>query len=212
MTNWLTPQRMLAAYARGIFPMAESAADRQLYWFDPEERGILPVGGVHLSRSMRRFLRLCGWHATVNHCFDRVVLACADREETWINAELRGLYQALHQQGHAHSLEVWQGDELVGGVYGLSLGGAFFAESMFSRRPNGSKAALIWLSDHLRRSGFTLWDTQYPNPHLDSMGGLTIDRQDYLARLDQALGIKARFLSGPLPPAQALLQLTTQTS
>lgn len=212
MTSWLTAERMLTAYSRGIFPMAESASDRQLYWFDPDERGILPVGGVHVSRSMRRFLRNSQWHATVDHAFERVVLACANRDETWINTELRDLYRSLHRLGHAHSLEVWQGDDLVGGVFGLSLGGAFFAESMFSRQPNGSKAALIWLSDHLRRSGFTLWDTQYPNPHLATMGGLTIDRQDYLARLDHALTVKTRFLQGPLPDAQALLQVTTQTS
>lgn len=208
----LTAERLLFAYAQGVFPMAESATGSQLYWFDPPERGILPVGGVHVSRSMRRFLRQCSWTASVNRDFAGVVAGCADRPETWINGSLIALYDELHRLGHAHSLEVWEGDSLVGGTYGISLGGAFFAESMFSRRKNASKAALIWLSGHLRRRGFALWDTQYPTPHLASMGGLTISRADYRRRLARALDLPVAFGDDDLPDIQALLQEITQTS
>ncbi len=208
----LTAERLLFAYAQGVFPMAESATDATLYWFDPPERGVLPVGGVHVSRSMRGLLRSCDWHATVNRDFAGVVAGCADRPETWINAPLAALYDELHRMGHAHSLEIWQGDALIGGTYGISLGGAFFAESMFSRRDNASKAALIWMSAHLRRCGFSLWDTQYPTPHLASMGGAAISRGDYRRRLARAIQQPATLISGALPPPQALLQDMTQTS
>lgn len=208
----LTAERLLFAYAQGVFPMAEAAGSTQLYWFDPPERGILPVGGLHMSRSMRRFLARSDWHATVNRDFAGVVAGCADRPETWINAPLMRLYAELHDIGHAHSLEVWQGERLIGGTYGVSLGGAFFAESMFSRRTNASKAALLWLSGHLHRCGFTLWDTQYPTPHLASLGGQAISRAAYRARLMQAVQLPVRFAEAPLPEAQALSQEITQTS
>lgn len=208
----VSAERLLFAYAQGVFPMAESASDPQLYWFDPPERGILPVGGVHVSRSMRRLLRRAGWHATVNRDFMSVIAGCADRPETWINAPLIGLYAELHRMGHAHSLEVWEGDALIGGTYGVSLGAAFFAESMFSRRPSASKAALIWMSHHLRACGFTLWDTQYPTSHLASMGGTAISRLDYRRRLARAVRQPVRFETTALPEAQALLQEITQTS
>ncbi len=208
----LTAERMLAAYAQGVFPMAQSASDPQLYWFEPGLRGILPVGGVHVSRSMRRVLRHCGWHATLDRDFTGVVQGCADRAETWINAPLMALYRDLFRMGHAHSLEVRAGNELIGGMFGLTLGGAFFAESMFSRRSNASKAALIWMSLHLARCGFVLWDTQYPNPHLASMGGQAIPRAEYRRRLAAALGVRADFAGCALPGAQALLQEITQTS
>lgn len=208
----VSAERLLFAYAQGVFPMAESAADPQLYWFDPPERGILPVGGVHVSRSMRRLLRHGGWRATVNADFPGVIAGCADRPETWINAPLIALYDQLRAIGHAHSLEIWEGDALIGGTYGVSLGAAFFAESMFSRRPSASKAALIWMSRHLRACGFTLWDTQYPTPHLASMGGMAISRTDYRRRLNQAVKKPVQFATVPLPDAQALLQEITQTS
>lgn len=208
----LTAERLLLAYAQGVFPMARSAADPELYWFDPPERGVLPVGGVHVSRSMHRFLRQCGWRASINSDFDGVVAGCADREETWINADLIELYRELFQLGHAHSLEIYDGDELVGGTYGVSLGAAFFAESMFSRRPNASKVALIWMSSHLRRTGFQLWDTQYPTEHLTSMGGRAILRGEYRRRLAQAIRTGADFTAAGLPDRQALLQEMTQTS
>ncbi len=212
MSGDLTADRMLAAYAQGVFPMAQSASAPQLYWFEPALRGILPVGGVHVSRSMQRFLRHCGWRATIDRDFTGVVAGCADREETWINAPLFALYQDLFHMGYAHSLEVYAGKELIGGMFGLTLGGAFFAESMFSRRSNASKTALIWMSSHLSRCGFTLWDTQYPNPHLASMGGQTIPRLEYRRRLAAALRIGADITSQDLPDVQALLQEITHTS
>lgn len=208
----LTADKMLAAYAQGIFPMAESAESDQLYWFDPPERGILPIGGVHISRSMRQFLRGCKWRATVDGDFLGVVSGCADRSETWINAPLIDLYQQLHQAGHASSLEVYDGDTLIGGTYGLSIGAAFFGESMFSRRTNASKAALIWMSMHLQRCGFMLWDTQYLTPHLSSMGGRAIGRQEYRRLLAKAIRKPVAFHIGDLPDAQALSQDTSQTS
>lgn len=212
MSGGLTPANMLAAYAQGVFPMAGSASDPQLYWFEPSLRGILPVGGVHVSRSMRRFLRDCGWQASIDADFAGVVRGCADRAETWINPQLFALYQDLFRRGQAHSIEVYDGEALIGGMFGLVLGGAFFAESMFSRQSNASKAAMIWVSAHLARCGFTLWDTQYPNPHLTSMGGLTIPRAEYRRRLSAALRQPADFRAHPLPSAQALSQEITQTS
>lgn len=203
---------MLWGYANGIFPMASSADDPALHWCEPTERGILPVGGVHISRSMRRHLRQSGWRATLNTDFAAVVRACANREETWINGELFRLYGALHEMGRAHSLEIRLGREIVGGVFGLTIGGAFFGESMFSAQKNGSKAALIWLSAHLDACGFTLFDTQYPTPHLTSMGGKVIPRVVYLRRLSRAIRVDADITSRPLPPAQAVWQPRTQTS
>lgn len=208
----LTSEGMLAAYAQGVFPMAQSASDPQLSWFEPRVRGILPVGGVYVSRSMRRFLRHCGWQATLDRDFAATVEHCAERDETWINATLFGLYLDLFRRGHAHSLEIRDGGDLVGGVFGLSLGSAFFAESMFSRRENASKAALIWMSSHLARCGFRLWDTQYPSPHLASMGGQAIPQLEYRRRLSAALRQRADFSASPLPDRQALLQEITQTS
>ncbi|MFV0408840.1 MAG: leucyl/phenylalanyl-tRNA--protein transferase [Paracoccus sp. (in: a-proteobacteria)] len=204
---------MLWGYANGIFPMAMSADDPELHWFDPPERGILPVRGVHISRSMRRDLGRTGWHATLNRDFPGVIRACAAREETWINAPLFALYQELHGIGHAHSLEIRDaGGDLVGGVFGLSLGAAFFGESMFSARRSGSKAALIFLSAHLSACGFALFDTQYPTPHLASMGGQTISRGDYQLRLARAVAVRADITSRPLPDLQSILQPRTQTS
>ncbi len=212
MTERLTASTMLKAYAMGIFPMAPAAGSAELYWFEPTDRGILPVGGVHVSRSMRRLLRRSEWRASIDRDFMGVVAGCTDRNETWITAELLALYAELFAMGRAHSVEIWDQDALIGGVFGLSLGGAFFAESMFSRRENASKAALIWLSAHLARCGYVLWDTQYPNPHLASMGGQTISRGSYRRKLMQALTVKADFLAHALPSAQALLQDTTHTS
>ena len=212
MSDGLTAGQMLAGYARGIFPMAESASDPQLYWFEPALRGILPVGHVHVSRSMRRHLRSCDWQASVDRDFAGVIAGCADRQETWINPPLHALYMELFRLGHAHSLEIWDKDRLIGGTFGLTLGGAFFGESMFSRRSNASKVALIWLSAHLARCGFALWDTQYPSPHLASLGGQTISRSEYRRRLARALKIRADIAARPLPGLQALLQDITQTS
>ncbi|SDD21075.1 leucyl/phenylalanyl-tRNA--protein transferase [Paracoccus isoporae] len=204
---------MLWGYANGTFPMAVSASDPALHWFDPAERGILPVGGVHMSRSMRRALRQSGWSATLNRDFAGVIAGCAAREETWINDTLFALYLELHEMGHAHSLEMRdEGGALIGGVFGLTLGGAFFGESMFSARRNASKAALLWLSAHLDGCGFTLFDTQYPTDHLQSMGGQTMPRHAYRRALARAIRLEVAIDSRPLPDRQAVLQASTQTS
>lgn len=200
----LTAPMLLSGYAQGVFPMAEGAGDPRLFWFDPPARGILPVGGVHCSRSLARDLRRGGWTADPAPDFSAIVAACADRAETWINAPLARLYDELHSLGHAHALAVYRGGALAGGVFGVTLGGAFFGESMFSRQANGSKAALVWLSDHLARCGFTLLDTQYLTPHLASMGGVEIARHVYRRRLTRAIGLRADFRSCQLVPAEVL--------
>ncbi|NHF73403.1 leucyl/phenylalanyl-tRNA--protein transferase [Paracoccus xiamenensis] len=203
---------MLWGYANGIFPMADSADDAILHWLDPLRRGIMPIGGVHASGSMRRHLRRSDWQVTLNRRFGDVVRACAARSETWINAELHHVYDDLHRLGHAHSIEVLDGDLLVGGIFGLTIGAAFFGESMFSGRTNGSKTALIVLSAHLAACGFRLFDTQYPTPHLESLGGQTISRADYRSRLADAIQRPADITALPLPSFQAALQASTQTS
>lgn len=206
----LTAEMLLKGYASGVFPMAHAADDPQLYWFDPPWRGILPVGGVHASRSLIRSLARGGWTADASPDFDAIVAACAARPETWINAPLRRLYRDLHAAGHAHALAVMQEGKLAGGIFGVTLAGAFFGESMFSTRTNGSKMALVWISDHLARCGFTLFDTQYLTPHLASMGGVEISRRQYRARLAQALARRADFRAQPLRSAESLLERLRQ--
>ena len=208
----LTPAQLLKGYARGVFPMAESAYDPRLYWFDPPLRGILPVGGVHASRSLLRDLRRGGWSAHLDGDFGTVLAACANRETTWINAPLMQLYHQLHRAGHAHALEIRHQGVLAGGIFGVTLGGAFFGESMVSMRTNGSKMALLWMSSHLARCGFTLFDTQFLTPHLERMGGREIPRAQYRALLAEALPRQADLLSAPLPDADQLWQEITQTS
>ncbi|MCQ0970751.1 leucyl/phenylalanyl-tRNA--protein transferase [Paracoccus sp. TK19116] len=203
---------MLAGYARGIFPMAESAVDPRLYWFDPPRRGVLPVGGIHASRSLRRDLRRGGWSAHLDGNFEQVVDACAARPETWINAPLRALYSDLHRQGHAAAIEIRHDGQFAGGLFGVTAGAAFFGESMVSARTNGSKMALIWLSSHLRRCGFTLFDAQFITPHLARMGGREISRLDYRRRLTQALALKADIHAQRPLSADQLWQEITQTS
>ncbi len=192
--------------------MAASAEDPELYWFNPTERGVLPIGAVHASRSLRRALRHCTWGVTLNRDFPAVIAGCADRAETWINAPLTELYSELRRRGHAHSIELWDGTDLVGGVFGVTLGAAFFGESMFSRAENASKLALLWLSSHLQRCGFKLFDTQYPTKHLTSMGGQAISRAEYRRRLERALALPADFMAHPPPDAAQLWQEITQTS
>lgn len=213
MAKALTPDLLLAAYAHGIFPMARSRDDPTLHWVDPRLRGILPIDGFHISRSLARRLRRDDFTATANSAFDAVVAGCAAREETWINGPLTRVYAALHGQGRAHSVEVWQDGMLAGGVFGVSLGGAFFAESMFSQRTDASKAALAWLVDRLAARGFSLIDTQFLTPHLETLGGINISRADYRARLARALEQVADFgAPGPLPPAHSIVQRRTQMS
>ncbi len=209
----ITPELLLRAYAAGVFPMSEGRDDPELFWVDPRERGILPLEGFHISRSLARRIRQAPFDIRINTDFAGVVEGCADRDETWINAEIFELYQQLHATGHAHSLELWEGDALVGGVYGVALGAAFFGESMFSRRRDASKIALAYLVSRLRFGGFELFDTQFVTDHLQSLGAVEISRAAYRSRLADALQKPANFLaqSSQVTP-QDVLQFKTQTS
>lgn len=208
----LTADLLLHAYSAGVFPMAEHRDDPEIFWVDPKRRGVLPLDGFHMSRSLAKRIRNGGFDITVDRAFGAVVDGCADRAETWINEEIRARYQELHQMGHAHSLEVWQDGLLAGGTYGVSLGGAFFGESMFSRRRDASKVALAYLTDRLRQAGYVLCDTQFLTPHLASLGGVEIPRARYRARLREALQVEADFTRPSIPAPQLLLQRITQTS
>lgn len=209
----LTPELLLHGYSVGVFPMAERREDPEIFWVDPRRRGVFPLDRFHISRSLRRRLRRGGFAITLNQDFAGVLDGCADRAETWINREIRRLYIALHEDGHAHSLEVRGTDgALIGGVYGVVLGAAFFGESMFSRRTDASKIALAFLVDRLRRGGFTLFDTQFLTPHLASLGAVEIPRAAYHARLARALERQADFLAPGPATAQEVIQRITQTS
>jgi len=189
----LTPEVIVRAYAGGVFPMAETATDSEIHWFEPKRRGILPIEGFHVSRSLARSRRRGGFRFSCDGDFAGVVRACADRPVTWINAEIFRVFEALHGLGLAHSIEVRSPDgTLAGGVYGLALGGTFFAESMVSRVTDGSKLALAELMARLGRGGFRLVDTQYLTPHLASLGGIEIPRHQYRALLAEALEAEAR--------------------
>ena len=209
----LTPEILLRAYTQGVFPMAEGRDNPEIFWVDPRRRGVLPLAGFHLSRSLRRRMKQGSYQVDLNADFAAVVDACADRDETWINAEIRALYGKLHAMGHAHSLEIRHDGRLTGGVYGVAVGGAFFGESMFSRATDASKLALAHLVDHLRLCGFTLFDTQFITPHLQSLGALEISRAQYHALLQEALQQPADVYAQTLcTNAQLVLQRNTQTS
>ncbi|MEO0485670.1 MAG: leucyl/phenylalanyl-tRNA--protein transferase [Pseudomonadota bacterium] len=209
----LTPETLLKAYEVGIFPMSETRHSESLFWVDPRRRGILPLDGLHVSRSLRRRLRRGGYDIRINTAFASVVDGCAARDETWINDELYALYLALHDSGHAHSLEVWTDRGLAGGIFGVAIGGAFFGESMFSAEANGSKIALVYLVDRLIRGGFKLFDTQFTTDHLITMGAVEISRALYRDRLAAALVVEASFAELPGPASvQDVLQRITQTS
>ncbi len=209
----LTPDILLHAYRQGIFPMAESRDTPEVFWVDPNRRGVLPLDRFHLSRSLARRLKKSDYDVDLNSDFLAVVDACADRDETWINQEIRGLYADLHRMGHAHSLEIRHDGVLTGGVYGVAIGGAFFGESMFSKRTDASKLALAHLVDHLRRCEFALFDTQFITQHLESLGAQEISRSAYHALLSDALALPAHILSEPLcRDPQSVLQRSTQTS
>lgn len=208
----LTPDLLLHAYSVGVFPMAEHREDDEIFWVDPKRRGIFPIENFHISRSLAKTIRKEQFVISVNRAFAQVVEACADRDETWINSEIFARYQDLHAMGHAHSLEVWDQDILVGGVYGVSLGAGFFGESMFSRRRDASKIALAYLMDRLTQGEFCLCDTQFLTSHLASLGAVEISRAAYKAKLQVAIEKKADFISPPIPSAQLLLQRMTQTS
>lgn len=191
--------------------MAESADSPLLHWVDPARRGVLPVGRVHASRSTLRDLRKGGWVGHLNRDFEGALHACADRPETWINDELFGLYLVLHDAGFAHSFEVTKHGDFAGAMFGISLYGAFFGESMMSAQVNGSKMALLWASWALKTGGFTLFDTQFLTPHLASLGGYEISRDAYRDALAAALSQEAS-LPKNLPDADQLMQEITQTS
>lgn len=209
----ITPALLLRAYASGVFPMADSAHSSDLSWIDPSRRGVLPLEGLHVPRRLARSFLTADVEVVIDRDFSGVLDGCADRPETWINPEIRRLYLALHRMGQAHSVEIRQGGQLVGGLYGVAIGAAFFGESMFSRVRDGSKFALIALVARLRAGGFTLLDTQFVTPHLMRLGAVEISRREYQRRLKAALARPAEFRALPRDtPRQELLQLSAQTS
>jgi leucyl/phenylalanyl-tRNA---protein transferase len=184
----LDPRLLLQGYATGIFPMADSRDAEELFWVEPRNRAIIPLDRFHVSRSLNRTIRSGRFTVTRDRDFAGVIAACADREETWINTELESAMLALHGSGHAHSIEVRHEDDLVGGLYGVKLGRAFFGESMFSRTRDASKVALAWLVARLKVGNFTLLDCQFMTEHLASLGAVNITRETYVALLAAALG------------------------
>jgi leucyl/phenylalanyl-tRNA--protein transferase len=215
--NALTPEILLRAYAVGLFPMAERRDDSTLYWIDPEKRGLLPLDDFHVSRRLRRTVRSGLYEIRCNTAFADVVRACAapgpKRDESWINDEIVSLYSDLHELGRAHCVETWEDGELVGGLYGVALGAAFFGESMFSAARDASKVALVHLVARLRKSGYLLLDTQFVTEHLAQFGVVELPRAGYRQRLSAALDASASF-EGELSQSEldAFLQSITQTS
>ena len=187
----ITPDILLRAYSIGLFPMAESADDPEIFWVEPEVRGVLPLDQFHVSHSLAKKLRRKPFDIRFDSAFEQVIEKCAepagDRPSTWINATIRKLYCELHAMGHAHSVEAFEGEELVGGLYGVSLGSAFFGESMFSRRTDASKICLVHLVERLKAGGFTLLDTQFTTEHLKTFGAIDIPKDDYLEKLKNAV-------------------------
>ena len=209
----LTTEILLHAYASGVFPMSESRDDPEIFWVEPQMRGILPLDRLRISRSLARTLRRWHFKVTFNKAFADVVRACADREETWINDTIFALYCELHAEGHAQSVEVWHNDVLVGGAYGVTLGGAFFGESMFSTMTDASKVALAFLVDHLNRTGYVLLDTQFITDHLASLGAIEIPRETYQQQLAKALKVSANFREKySIPTPYDVMQRNAQTS
>ena len=193
----LTADILLRAYSIGVFPMAESRDARDLFWVEPQERGIFPLDGLIVSRSLAKTVRSDRFRVVADRAFETVVRACAEREKTWINDEIVRLYGELFAAGHAHSLEAYEGDTLVGGLYGVSLRGAFFGESMFHRARDASKVALVHLFARLRTGGFRLLDAQFSTEHLASLGAIEISRDTFRLRLAEALDIEANFGAWP---------------
>ena len=217
----LKPDIILRAYAAGVFPMAKSRNNSDIFWVDPDMRGLLPLDQFHVPRSLKKVVRRGAFEVRYDTAFQSVILACAEsspsRDNTWINEKIVTLYTALHRMGHSHSVECWRNDCLVGGLYGLSLGGAFFGESMFSKEKDASKVALVYLVMRLRIGGYRLLDTQFVTDHLKQFGAIEISRQDYHDLLEEALSHKGNFY-GDVPADEeefvlnGLLQSTTQTS
>lgn len=190
MKSALTPATLLYAYRNGIFPMADPD-DGEVYWYAPDPRAILPLDGVHVSKNLAKLVRRGTFEVVSDRAFEEVMRACADRETTWISEEIISVYSALHDMGYAHSVECWQDGRLVGGLYGVALGGAFFGESMFHRERDASKVALVHLVRQMRRGGFVLLDTQYSTAHLRRFGVIRVPRSEYESRLMRALRIDA---------------------
>ena len=222
MSRVFGPKELLDCYRRGVFPMSDDRDDPSLFLVDPDLRGVLPLDRFHISKSLRKTIRQDVFEIRIDTAFSRVMEMCAeaapDRPSTWINSPILNLYSALHRAGYAHSVEAWVGDELVGGLYGVSLKGAFFGESMFSRVTDASKVALAHLVARLRHSGFVLLDTQFTTAHLLSFGVEEIPREEFHRRLTAALEVDAQFDSGVGAAGAAgwagadVLQLITQTS
>jgi len=193
----ITPDVLLKAYACGIFPMAENADDPALYWIEPEMRGIIPLDSFHVSTRLARTIRTTPFRVLVDRDFDAVIEGCAeekhDRARTWINSRIRKIYRGLFDAGHCHTVEVYDGDRLVGGLYGVSLGRAFFGESMFHRERDASKIALVHLVARLRAGGFRLLDSQYVTDHLRTFGAVEVPRRRYHRMLEDALSGEADF-------------------
>jgi len=216
----ITPEVLLKAYACGIFPMAENAEDPALYWIEPDMRGIIPLDRFQFSSRLARTVRSDRFTVTVNRDFDGVLAGCAEprpgRPRTWINGRIRILYRKLYERRHCHSIEVYDGDALVGGLYGVTLGGAFFGESMFHRARDASKVALVHLVARLKAGGFKLLDTQFVTEHLKSFGAIEVPRRQYHKLLDTALAVEGDFaalsLKQPVSGAEALAQLNGERS
>ena len=193
----LSPALILRAYGCGLFPMAEGKAERDVFWVDPETRGVIPLDHFHVARRLARTVRAGRFRVTVDRDFPRVVRGCARRTgrrpESWINGPIFEAYCALHRQGHAHSVEAWCNETLAGGLYGVALGAAFFGESMFSAERDASKVALVHLVARLRAGGYTLLDTQFVTPHLRRFGAVEMPRARYLSQLADALSRQATF-------------------
>lgn len=188
----LDAETLIRAYASGLFPMAlnEGSDERtEIGWFSPDPRGVIPLETFHIPRGLKRALRKQPFEIRFDTDFAAVIAGCADRDETWISREISEAYTELHRMGFAHSVEAWRDDELVGGLYGVALGGAFFGESMFSRATDASKIALVALVERMCENGYVLLDTQWTNPHLKQFGCLEIPRDEYLRQLDAALRI-----------------------
>jgi leucyl/phenylalanyl-tRNA--protein transferase len=215
MSRVFGPAELLDCYRRGVFPMADAHDDPRLFLVDPDLRGVLPLDRLHISRSLRKTVRQDVFEIRANTAFSRVMQLCAeaapDRPNTWINSPILNLYSALHRLGHAHSVEAWRDGQLVGGLYGVSLHGVFFGESMFSRETDASKVALVNLVARLRRGGFTLLDTQFVTAHLQTFGVEEMAREDFHILLRNALQVDALFPVEPMSGQEAL-QLITQTS
>ncbi|WP_350333858.1 leucyl/phenylalanyl-tRNA--protein transferase [Coralliovum pocilloporae] len=212
----VTPHVLLKAYACGVFPMAESVDDPGLFWVEPDNRGLIPLDSFHIPKSLKKTIRQGRFEVRINTAFRAVMEACAEpapgRQETWINQRILSLYGDLFDMGHCHSVECWQDDRLVGGLYGVSLGAAFFGESMFSRVPDASKVALVHLVARLNKGGYQLLDTQFTTDHLEKFGAISIPKDQYQVLLETALLKPADFHSLGGATSDCILQLASQTS